>query len=241
MTHYLLNLHYVTAEAHHVTNIHYLNFPFKLFLNYWMLMVTGGYPEKIPQNPWSFGNGTTESSSLTKSLVFSVERTQASGCGSSKSRSGKNREAQTPPPPHQLGPMCVYCTCVCVFLCVCKTHLLSACSHIVQLHHLFSKLLEAVSQVLFIGGILHTLQGFLHLWNTHTERDKMSINLIKNKTLVLFLSSSQSLGPLKYAGQPVITTETFFMRATKGLFFISVIVRFFFFFFGGTKQVFILP
>lgn len=47
-------------------------------------------------------------------------------------------------------------------------YLLSPGCHIVKLHHLLPKLLEAVGQVLLIGCILHSLQGLLHL--SHTKK-----------------------------------------------------------------------
>jgi len=51
-----------------------------------------------------------------------------------------------------------------------QSYLLSACGHVVELHHLLPELLEAVGEVLLIGGVLHGLQGLLHLAdNTHTH------------------------------------------------------------------------
>lgn len=50
-----------------------------------------------------------------------------------------------------------------------SSYLLSPGCHIVQLHHLLPKLLEAVGQVLLIGRILYALQGLLHLSHTQTH------------------------------------------------------------------------
>lgn len=59
-------------------------------------------------------------------------------------------------------------------------YLLSPSCHIVELHHLLSKLLEAVGQVLFISGILHTLQGFLYLSHTRSREDSWVETFTKN-------------------------------------------------------------
>lgn len=47
-----------------------------------------------------------------------------------------------------------------------RAYLLSPGCYIIKLHHLFAKFFEAVCQVLFIGRILNSLQGFLYLPHT---------------------------------------------------------------------------